>query len=162
MDDGTKLRPWGAPPIKGLFAIAFETVIGAPPVRFVVTNIDFSNVIEFPNANQTYDLVFQHKVLVTFTPSNNAFKVSYESVGTADDGKIRGFLVIETSVGLCTPKTAVPEWQSVDTIDQGRERETFHKEEGHYLFTVMQTTGMISVTPPPHGITHPAGGGILG
>src|SRR5262249_14894706 len=47
MDDGTKLKPWGAPPIKGLFAIAFEVKIGGlvatPPVLFEVANVDFHN-----------------------------------------------------------------------------------------------------------------------
>jgi hypothetical protein len=108
--------------------------------------------------------VFQDKVLVTFAPHNNAFKVSYENVGTAPDGKVRGFLVIETRVGLCTPKATVPAGQTVDTIDQDLERNTFQKEEGHYLFTVTRTTGMISVTPPKGGggaPTHTAGGGLL-
>jgi hypothetical protein len=50
MDDGTKKRPWGAPPIKGTFAIAFEVEIGQggkfglgdfskPGKKFEVSNV---------------------------------------------------------------------------------------------------------------------------
>src|SRR5262249_60572407 len=72
MDDGTKLKPWGAPPIKGLFAIAFETELGKPPVTFEVSDLDSFNVAHVPNSNQTYSLVFQNSPIVTFTPHNDA------------------------------------------------------------------------------------------
>src|SRR5262249_9224285 len=109
MDDGTKLKPWGAPPIKGLFAIAFEVKIGGlvatPPVLFEVANVDFHNVAVFPGANQVYTLVYQGKTLVQFVPHNDAFKVSFEGVGQSSPDTVRGFLVIETSVGTCTQKS---------------------------------------------------------
>jgi hypothetical protein len=51
MDDGTKLKPWGAPPIKGLFAIAFEAELGKGPVVFEVTDLDRFNVASFPGTD---------------------------------------------------------------------------------------------------------------
>lgn len=160
MDDGTKLKPWGAPPIKGLFAIAFEAELGKPALRFEVSNIDHWNVADVPNGNQVYNLVYQNNVLVTFIPHNDAFKVTYENVGLTQDNKVRGFLVIETTVGTVTqtqtklviPQSSpqanvpvppivvdIPLGTDVNTIDQRFEREAFKKEEGRYMFSVTQT-----------------------
>jgi hypothetical protein len=36
MDDGTKLKPWGAPPIRGIFAIAFEAQVNSPAKEFEI------------------------------------------------------------------------------------------------------------------------------
>jgi hypothetical protein len=163
MDDGTKLKPWGAPPIKGLFAIAFEADLGNPveaavgkhTVKFEVSNIDDFNVATIPGGNQAYNLVFQNNVLVTFIPHNDAFKVTYENVGLAGANKVRGFLVIETSVGTVTQKATklsievpgqptpvivnIPPGTDVNTIDQAFERRAFEKVEGHYMFAVTET-----------------------
>jgi hypothetical protein len=153
MDDGTKLKPWGAPPITGLFAIAFEAEVGKDPLRYVVSNLDDYNVAVIPNGNQIYNLVYQNNTLVTFIPNNDAFKVTYENVGSIAGNKVRGFLVIETTVGTLTQKTTrivipspsptqlptvveVPQGTDVNKIDQRFERLAFEKVEGRYIFTV--------------------------
>ena len=103
MDDGTKLRPWAALPIKGIFAIAFETETGKPVQKFEAGYIDHYNLAEYADANKTFDLVYQNKTLISFVPNNSAFKVSYERIGlVAGTNKIRGFLVLETEVGTNT------------------------------------------------------------
>ena len=158
MDDGTKLRPWAAPPVKGLFAIAFEVSLGTETninttyKKFEVSYIDHYNLISYPNANQVYNLVYQGKPLVSFIPHNDAFKVSYEHVGRIPGtNKIRGFLVIETSVGKCTQIATtistvnggvvnIPAGISPEQVPQLYERQVFKKEEGFYLFSVLETT----------------------
>jgi hypothetical protein len=163
MDDGTKLKPWGAPPIKGMFAIAFEVTINNESLlnsikKYEVTNVDHYNVIEYPNADQSYELIYQGKAIVSFIPHNNAFKVTYEKVGLApgSTNKIRGFLVIETSVGTCTQVATkitvpnisnprelitvkIPENSDPDKVDQRYERLFFSKVEGHYMFYISET-----------------------
>ena len=160
MDDGTKLHPWGAPPIVGLFAIAFEVPIETHfstvgGIRFEVANVDQWNVATVPGSNTAYDLVFGGKTLVSFIPHNDAFKVSYENVGLkpGTSNIVRGFLVIETTVGIvkqiATQATYLDGNQIVsvnvlegvdpDKIDQRIEAQIFHKEEGHYMFTVTRT-----------------------
>jgi len=162
MDDGTKLKPWGAPPITGTFAIAFEAELGKPAVTFEVSNINDYNVAIIPNGNQVYNLVYQNNILVAFTPHNDAFKVTYENVGLTRDNKVRGFLVIQTTVGTVTQTTTrlvipnfnpqlapivadIPPGTDVNTIDQRFEREAFKKVEGRYMFTVLQTNPLPSV-----------------
>ncbi len=163
MDDGTKLKPWAEPPVKGLFAIAFEYVlpkteaaINFPVKQFEADYIQHYNLTEYPNANQTYSLMYQGKTIVTFKPNNNAFKVSFEHVGLAPDdpSKIRGFLVLETQVGKLTQiATAItvfngstpqviklPANSTPDKAPQLYEDRFFKKEEGHYYFTVTETT----------------------
>jgi hypothetical protein len=177
MDDGTKLKPWGAPPIKGLFAIAFEytlplldAVTGYTTKQFELGNIQHHNVIEYPNADQVYNLVYQNKNIVSFIPHNNAFKVSFEHVGVApgEPDKIRGFLVIETSVGVTTqiataivvleggsPKNGgvftkivnLPANSTPEQAPQQYEDRFFKKEKGHYYFTILETN--VSNTIPP-------------
>jgi hypothetical protein len=160
MDDGQKLKPWGAPPIKGVFAIAFETTINEVAnigytKKFEVNDIDYFNVNELTNTNDTYNLIYQGKTIVSFIPHNNDFKVSFENVGLAPGttNKIRGFLVIETSVGTTTQvATKATEIKSgivtvVDippdsdplTIQQQFERQVFKKVAGHYMFSVTAT-----------------------
>lgn len=165
MDDGTKLKPWAEPPIKGLFAIAFEYAlpnaaatasIGYNTLKFEADYIQHYNLAEYPNANQTYNLVYNGKNIVSFVPHNNAFKVSFEHVGISpeDNNKIRGFLVLETSVGKTTqiatqayyPGTNPPQLVKLPAgsdpsqAPQALEKMFFKKEEGHYYFTVTQST----------------------
>jgi hypothetical protein len=162
MDDGTKLKPWGAPPVKGLFAIAFEYAIspieatGDKIKQFEVENIEQFNVIAYPGANHTYDLVYKNKTIISFIPHSNAFRVSFEHVGTVpgDPGKIRGFLVIETSVGtvkqIATSVTInagsgslvvrLPANSTPEQAPEVYEKMFFKKEEGHYYFTLTETT----------------------
>jgi hypothetical protein len=161
MDDGTKLHPWGAPPITGLFAIAFEVPIDTVRVgmgggkRFEVANVDFWNVASVPDSNKVYDLVYGGKTLVSFVPHNDAFRVSYENVGLkpGTSNIVRGFLVIETTVGtvkqIATKITVgvggqqlsvnIPQGIDPDKIDERYEQAVFQKEEGHYVFTVTRT-----------------------
>ena len=161
MDDGTKLRPWGAPPITGVFALAFEVPIDATRPnpgggrRFEVESTDFRNVAAFPDSDKVYDLVYGGATLASFIPHNDAFKVSFEKVGLKPGASnvVRGFLVIETSVGtvkqIATKATyvddrrvvtvAVAEGADPDTIDERIEQAVFRKEAGHYVFTVTRT-----------------------
>jgi hypothetical protein len=163
MDDGSKLKPWGAPPVKGLFAIAFEytipqveSALGYSTRQFEADYIQHYNLIEYPDANQTYTLVYQNRNIVTFIPHNAAFKVSFEQVGTVPEApnKIRGFLVIETSVGLATqiatsiailngttPQViSLPANSSPEQAPEKYEDRFFKKEEGHYYFTITETS----------------------
>lgn len=163
MDDGSKLKPWAEPPIKGLFAIAFEYTLPGPTADvtgshstkiFEVSNIQHYNVIEYPNADQVYNLQYNGRDIVRFIPHNNAFKVSFEQVGIspADRNKIRGFLVIETAVGVTTQKTTsavypgsnppvrinLPENSDPSAAPQILESAFFKKEEGLYFFRVTE------------------------
>ncbi|HRG82390.1 MAG TPA: hypothetical protein PLO99_07730 [Chitinophagaceae bacterium] len=169
MDDGTKLKPWAEPPIKGLFAIAFEYSIPAVAMEataghttktFEVNNIQHHNVIEYPAADQVYNLTYNGKNIISFIPHNNAFKVSFEQVGIspADRNKIRGFLVIETSVGVTTQKETsaiyplsnpptrvnLPANADPSAAPQIMESIFFSKEAGLYYFKLIEkniTTG---------------------
>ena len=151
MDDGTKLKPWGAPPIRGLFALAFEAELGKPPVKFEVKHENASlgfiddrfNVASMSRGIQVYNLVYRGDVLVSFIPDNDLFKVSYEAVGLTDANKVRGFLVIETTVGNLAQKVVnadFPLGTDVNKVDQSVERHVFDKAEGHYMFAVLQTS----------------------
>ena len=166
MDDGTKLKPWGAPPIKGVFAIAFEVPIDLSPVagaragqpgkKFEVTNISDHNVAVIPNADKTYTLVYHGNVLVSFVPHNDAFSVSFEHVGLKPGANnvVRGFLVIETTVGSVQQVATsvqvthpngqvttvnIPEGSDPNSVDQRYEDKAFRKVAGHYMFRVVQT-----------------------
>lgn len=158
MDNGTKIKPWGAPPIEGTFAIAFEATQGRPAITFEVADIDAYNVANPPMRNKSYNLVYQGQTIVSFIPHNNAFKVSYERVGTVGD-KVRGFLVISTTVGSVrqiatevviqpqdpskpynTKKTMTVPWGTdVNKIDQRWERTVFEKKDGHYMFKITRS-----------------------
>jgi hypothetical protein len=122
-----------APPITGVFATAFEVELGKAPTTFEVANIDDYNVAVVPTGNKLYNLVYQGKKLVTFIPHNDAFKVSFEGVGSAANNKVRGFLVLEVTVGTLTQKKPIPSGQNVNTVSESLEREAFEKVEGHYM-----------------------------
>jgi hypothetical protein len=164
MDDGTKLKPWGAPPVHGTFAIAFEVRLGTltalplPGLIFEVANVDDYNVAVIPNANQVYSLSYKDRTIVQFIPHNDAFIVSFERIGLVGTDTVRGFLVLETTVGTLTQKAAqatlpgnppvvvrIPMGADVNKIDQRFERQVFEKVEGHYMFTVTQRTAPGSV-----------------
>jgi hypothetical protein len=88
----------------------------------------------------------------------DAFRVSYKGVGL-ESNKVRGFLVIETSVGTLTQvKTQIvveihhgsgipptreihefPMGTDVNSVPPQFERELFQKVEGHYMFNVVRT-----------------------
>lgn len=154
MDDGTKIKPWGAPPIEGTFAIAFEISLDRPARVFEVSNLDDYNVAAYPNSNKSYNLVYQNQTLISFVPHNDAFKVSYEKVGLAGN-KVRGFLVISSTVGTVTQTTTtitlksgdrrpgntvtIPMGTDVNKVYQRYERLAFEKVEGHYMFMVTRS-----------------------
>jgi len=173
MDDGTKLKPWGAPPIKGTFALAFEADMGKTGKKFELSNIDYYNVIEFRDADKTYNLVYQDTTVVSFLPHNNAFKVSFENVGLkpGTTNILRGFLVLETSVGRVKQIATALQWMGVsipvpegldpDKIDQQFEQQLFEKAEGHYMFSVLRSDTQLPLVRPvrinPGGIGIPRG-----
>lgn len=104
---GVKLKPWGAPPVRGVFAIAFEipvpdsiSVVQRPHLVLEVSEIDSHNVATQSTGQPISTLVYRDATLVTFIPHSDAFAVSFEQVGVADNGQIRGFLVMRTSVGF--------------------------------------------------------------
>jgi hypothetical protein len=167
MDDGTKLHPWGAPPITGLFAIAFEVPVdtvrvGTTGQRFDVGNVDLRNAASVPGSSQAHNLVYQGQTLVSFIPHNDSFKVSFENVGLKTGGislntgaVVRGFLVIETTVGTVKQIATrvpllegtqpifvdVPLGSDPDKVDQRIEQKAFQKEDGHNVFTLTRTSG---------------------
>jgi hypothetical protein len=156
MDDGTKLKPWAEPPIKGTFAIAFEVGLGraseveGPSLTFNVSNIDHRNVVDVPGASPVATLIYQNKTLVTFNSGNDAFRVTFEHIGMGGDNKVRGFLVLETTVGKVRQKTTsvvlpdgrtvvkIPSGTTPEAVDQLFERAVFEKEGGRYMFTVTE------------------------
>jgi len=146
MDDGTKLKPWGAPPVTGVFAFAFEVAAAGPAhetpgLVFEVADLSSHNRATGPAGTATHTLSHQGATLVSFVPDNDAFSVSFEHVGTGPSGTVRGFLVIEATVGKLTQKVVdsrFPAGTDVNAIDQDDERRVFAKEEGHYFFTVTQ------------------------
>lgn len=167
MDDGTKLHPWAAPPITGLFAIAFEvpmstTSINLTEQRYEVANVDFFNVVSISSVDKVYELVYQGRPIVSFVPRGDVFKVSFENVGLkpGTTNIVRGFLVIETTVGtvkqIATKATIVvgnqavtvnvPQGADPDKVDQRVERQIFQKTPGHYAFTV--TRREVASRPP--------------
>lgn len=166
MDDGTKLHPWGAPPITGLFAIAFEVPIDTTRVgtvggkRFEVSTVDFYNVVPVPDSNKVFNLVYKGNTLVSFVPHNDTFKVSYENVGLkpGTSNIVHGFLVIETTVGTVKQIATkvnippllvvdVPEGADPDKIDQKFEQAVFQKVAGHYMF-IVEPTDIGGQVPP--------------
>jgi hypothetical protein len=154
MDNGLKLKPWGAPPVRGTFAIAIDVPLDQNE-KFEVSHVTDYNVIEYPNADQTYKLNYQGKTLVTFIPHNDAFKVSFEKIGLVpgSNNRLGGFLVIETYVGTVTQiatniqtssngfntNVSFPPGTDPNKIDQRYERQVFRKVEGHYIFSVSET-----------------------
>jgi hypothetical protein len=151
MDDGTKLKPWGAPPVTGVFAIAFEVAPPSPTrptpgLVFAVADLSSHNLAAASGGTSAHTLVYQGVALVSFVPSNDAFSVSFEQVGTGPNGNIRGFLVIEATVGTLTQRVVdahFPAGTDVNAIDQDDERRVFSKEEGHYMFTVTQRASQL-------------------
>jgi hypothetical protein len=168
MDDGTKVKPWGAPPIKGVFAIAFEVDLGngiaansIAPKIFEVQHISEFNVRDYSKTdqligNKTHNLVYNGRTIISFIPHNNNIKVSFEKLGTVSEGikgnKIRGFLVLETEVGsvslLNNGKVNIPPFNSMqlppdadpNKVPEAIEKIAFKKVDGHYMFKVIETT----------------------
>lgn len=154
-DDGklTELKPWGAPPITGIYALSFEVELKPGKYfgkKFEVRSLDQWNVASHSNGIKTYNLAYQGNDLISFIPNSDLFKVSFERVGLkpGTNNIVRGFLVIETSVGkvtqIATKVDGVTIPQGTDPNDarkvpQDVEERAFKKEHGHYIFTVLRT-----------------------
>ncbi len=137
MDDGIKIKPWGAPPIKGLFGIAFEVDLGNGVTAnsgsqkiFEVSNISDFNVRDYAKtdnviSDKIHSLNYQGINIVSFIPHNNSFKISFEKIGlvpatsTLGSSYIRGFIVIETEVGTCVLKNKIVSIINPNYIPQG-------------------------------------------
>lgn len=148
-----KRKPWGAPPIKGTFAIAFEAEIGKPGKKFTPLDIESNNVATVPNGNQTYRLNYNGQTLIAFVPSTSVFKVTFEKVALMAGcctNIVRGFLVLEATVGsvqqIATSYTdgigtfPIPLGSDVNTVPEIAEKQCFKKVAGHYLFTIVSSS----------------------
>jgi hypothetical protein len=102
-------------------------------------------------------LVYQNNILVSFVPNNDAFQVSFEKVGfkPGTTNIVRGFLVIGASVGTVTQIATrvntslpgqipifitVPSGLKPEDIKEKYEKQVFKKVEGHYMFSILQTS----------------------
>jgi hypothetical protein len=149
MDDGTKLKPWGAPPIVGVFAIAFEVPPPDPvdptptsPLVFTAADVSRHNLSTKTNGRPVSELTYQGDTLVRFVPNSDSFVASFEQVGRGENGSIRGFLVLETSVGTVTQtvvNSQIPAGVDVNAVPEIVEATAFRKEEGRYMFTLALT-----------------------
>lgn len=102
MDDGTKLKPWAAPPITGTFAIAFETAINSPAKQFVIRTQQAKNHVTIAESFERQHLVYKNNTLISVVQdTRNLVKVSFEDVGLVGSNNVRGFIVIEATVGKC-------------------------------------------------------------
>jgi hypothetical protein len=160
MDGSNKMHPWGAPPITGLFAVAFEVPLNQVSTlqsgkQYKVQDVDFYNVKILEDNSRSFDLKYNGATLVSFVPGSPAFTVSYERIGLKPGSSdiVRGFLVIETTVGSVRQKSTrgvifnggtpvyinVPEGADPDTVDARIESQIFEKTAGHYLFRLIET-----------------------
>lgn len=161
MDGSNKMHPWGAPPITGVFAIAFELTLNQETTvqsgkQYKVQDVDFYNIKILPDNSRSFDLKYNGSTLVSFVPGSPVFNVSYEGVGLkpGSPNVVRGFLVIETTVGTVTQKSNrgvilqgssptyidVPPGADPDLVDQRIEQQIFEKTAGHYLFRLIETS----------------------
>lgn len=159
MDGDNKGHPWGAPPVTGVFAIAFEVPMNQETTlqsgkQFKVQDVDFYNVKILPDSSPSFDLRYNGSTLVSFVPGSPVFGVSYEGVGLkpGTSNIVRGLLVIETTVGSVSQKATrgalvngnavqyvdVPQGADPDQVDERIESQIFEKTPGHYLFRVIE------------------------
>jgi hypothetical protein len=153
MDDGTKLKPWGAPPITGTFAIAFETEINTPAKQFNIAVQDAYNHVTVAENFERHHLVYQNNTLVSVVQDpNNFVKVSFEQVGLVGANTVRGFLVIEATVGRCIQNDnpiRLPQAGQIFTVNlppnsdpngvpEQIERFAFRKEGGRLMLQINQ------------------------
>src|SRR3954447_10059669 len=150
MDDGTKLKPWGAPPITGTFAIAFEAQVNAPAKQFTIAAQDAYNHVTEAEGFDRHNLVYQNNTLVSVIQDpNNRVKVSFEKVGLVGANTVRGFVVIEATVGRVIQKDnpiIVPGPQPIpinlppnsdpNQVPENVERLAFTKEGGRLVMVI--------------------------
>jgi hypothetical protein len=156
MDDGTKLKPWGAPPLTGTFAIAFETKVNTPVKLFTIAVQEVFNDVTEHEDFARHNLVYGGTTLVSVVQDpKSLLKVSFEHVGLVEPDIVRGLVVLEATVGKCTQiatkvdgavaahglilKVDIPEGSDVNTVPQQFERQAFKKEAGRLLMRVSET-----------------------
>jgi hypothetical protein len=144
MDGDDKRKPWGAPPITGVYAIAFEVALPGPtvtgPLEFVVSEVSRLNAATKTHASEIL-LVYEGATLVKFVPGGDALAGSFEHVGLGDNGLVRGFLVLEATVGSVSQITVDEEFPAgtdINSVSEEDERKVFDKLEGRYMFTLAQ------------------------
>ncbi|MCU1346780.1 MAG: hypothetical protein JWL70_3046 [Acidimicrobiia bacterium] len=152
MDDGVKLKPWGAPPLVGTFAIAFETKINQPAKQFEITVEEAYNDVTEHEGFLRHHLVYGGNTLVSVVQDETSMlKISYEHVGLVEPDVVRGFIVLEATVGKCTQiatsvpaaigsglMVPIPPNSDVNQIPQQFERAAFRKEAGRLLMWVAE------------------------
>jgi hypothetical protein len=95
--DGKVIKPWAEPPVRAMYAFAFEVTPGRPAKRFELAIKEQLNA-DSTGEEKVVNLVYRNNTIVSFRQSGKHFKVKYEQVGISGS-KIRGFLVLESSVG---------------------------------------------------------------
>jgi hypothetical protein len=156
MDDGKKLKPWGAPPLTGTFAIAFEAQVNAPAKQFEIFIQEVDNAVTKHENFLRHHLVYGGTTLIAVVQDPaSLLKISFEHVGLVPPNTVRGFIVLEATVGKCTqiatqvvitparpgvPPTSLPfpQGSDVNAVPQQYERQLFRKEAGRLLMWVAQ------------------------
>lgn len=150
MDDGTKLKPWGAPPVTGTFAIAFETRVNAPAKQFEVSVEEVHNDVTEHEDFLRHHLVYGGNTLIAVVQDQaSMLQVSFDHVGLIEPDVVRGFVVLEATVGTCTQvRTKInagpfqtldfPEGTDVNSVPEQYESQLFRKEAGHLQMWVSQ------------------------
>ncbi len=158
MMDGSASRPWARPPIKGIFAIAFEVPApnklevqpGTYPTKvFDLGNITHYNVTDYLKTeklwgDRAHNLYYNGTRIVSFLPHSNSIKVSFDKVGLSPAGAVRGFLVLETEVGSAVPRAGLGDIHTgagaTIPINLSAEQEIkgYTIVEGHYLFRLVE------------------------
>jgi hypothetical protein len=154
MDDGEKLKPWGAPPLTGTFAVGFETRVNAPAVEYTIVVDEVANDVTVADHASRHHLVYGGTTLVAVVQDPaTPVKVSFEHVGLVEPDVVRGFIVLEATVGTCTQiattvhvdghDVSVPAGSDVNKVREEVEREAFRKQAGrlHMHITTGPYTG---------------------
>lgn len=164
MDDGIKLKPWGAPPLTGTFAVGFETRVNAPAVQYTIVVDEVANDVTAADGAARHHLVYGGTTLLAVVQDPAMpVKVSFEHVGLVEPDVVRGFIVLEATVGTCTQiattvrvndhDVPVPAGSDVNTVPEEVERQAFRKEAGrlHMHITTGPYTapeGLLADPPP--------------
>lgn len=154
MDDGSKLKPWGAPPITGVWAIAFEAQVNTPAKQYVISVQDADNHFTEGEGFEKHNLVYQNNTLISVVQDpGNHVKVTFENIGLTRPDIVRGFIVIEATVGKVTqkpnpinipplPPINLPANSDPNTVPEIYERAAFTKEAGRIMLTITQSSSV--------------------
>ena len=158
MDDGTKLKPWGAPPITGTFAIAFEAQVNTPAKEYHMAVQDAYNHVTVADNIQNHNLVYQNNTLVSVVQdTGNPVKISFENVGLVAPDTVRGFVVIEATVGkviqnpnpirvlqgVQVQEINLPTDSDPNQVSQNIERAAFTKQGGRLMLMITSSGGTV-------------------